>query len=382
MQSPITYNAHLRYCNFPQLVSDAKALNPTTILAYADDGDGVTVDKNHPLYILQRELPNTRIFVRIFDKDDHRFHAANPADGKYVVSPAEYLSRWGFLGKQGRTLQVMNEPSGYGADTTRLASWLEELIPQASKLGVSVAVPAFAVHHPQTYGGEWVAVWDRVLRLLVEHHQFVNLHEYGPEYLYDPRMGRFMTLLRRCATLGIKPPRIFISEWGLDSLPGEAAGNGYKARGYSGKGYLAYLREQYSRHYASYVRNGVIVGLAIFSYGNSGGWEKFDVGTDRDFLNGAPAAFQTADARPLIDIPASTPAPVSPLLTNGWVPGQVKQIPSSSMNVRQQPSINSPIIGTVKLNEAVTVLDGWTPVRLADGTHGYVYEYGGVVVID
>lgn len=378
-QSPVTFNAHMNYVTLSDVITEAKRLNPTTLLAYFDDGGGWEGDLNHPVRILQRELPRTRIFVRIHDKDDHQFHTFR--NGAPIMSPEAFLNKWGWLGKQGRTLQVMNEPPSYD-DPETLARWLELLIPEASRRGISIAAPAFAVHHPQQSAGEWVPRWDNVLRLLSLHNQFANVHEYGPEWIWDLRMGRFQYALARCKRIGIVPPRFYISEWGLDSLPAEPAAKGYKARGYSGAAYLEYLKAQYLKYYADYVKSGILAGLAIFSYGDSGGWHDFNVATDSDFLKQMPVTFQTPDVVSFMDFaPRAGTGPLPSLMVNGWSPALVTSLPATSLNVRQKPTTNSSIIGSVKPGDRVDVLTGWKQVRLANGVEGFVYLYGDKVVI-
>jgi hypothetical protein len=378
-QSPVTFNAHMNYVSLPDLITNAKRLNPTTLLAYFDDGGGSALDLNHPVRTLQRELPQTRIFVRVYDKDDHQFHT--PRNGSRIMSPEAFLTKWGWLGKQGRTLQVMNEPPSYD-DPDTLARWVEELIPLASRNGVSIAAPAFAVHHPQQSAGEWVPRWDNVLRLLSLHNQYLNVHEYGPEWIWDLRMGRFQYALARCKRLGITPPRIYVSEWGMDSLPGEPAAKGYKARGYSSAAYLERLKADYLKYYAPYVKSGILAGLAIFSYGNSGGWEDFDVSTDSDFLKGMPVTFQMPEAASQINFQTRVgTAPLPTLMVNGWSPARVEDIPSASLNVRQKPTTNSSIVGSIREGDAVDMLTGWKFIRLPNGVEGYVYLYGERVII-
>lgn len=374
VQSPVTFNAHINYISLPQLVTDTRRLNPTTLLAYLDGGltEGA-FDLNHPVRLLQRDLPNTRIFVRAHHNDDHQFHVK--VNGKYRMSPDEFLAKWGWLGKQGRTLQVMNEPSGHNEHVDDLIAWCEDIIPKATAQGISLALPAFAVQHPLTSGIEWLSKWDRVLTLLSLHNQYANLHEYGPDYAHDLRMGRFQYLINRCRRLGITPPRIYISEWGLDSLPDEKPGMGFRARGYSGAGYLQYLVDKYKQHYAAYVRQGIIAGLSIFSYGDSGGWHDFNVATDGDFMQGLPA-FQVPEAVPQLNFnPKKATNPLQTNLQNGWRKTAVAALPTTTLNVRKQPSTSSDIVGSVSVGTPVEVLNGWARVRLQNGVEGFIYLY-------
>lgn len=381
-QSAVTFNAHVNYVNLSELLAEARRLNPTTLLAYIDQGGEDSANPEHPVRQLQRGLPNTRIFVRVYDQKDSGMHLRPRADGDLHMTPEAFLAKWGWLGKEGRTLQVMNEPSGYDF-TPELVVWLQRLIPLAAHLGISIAAPAFAVHHPRlnAQGDQWVPAFDDLLRLLSAHRQYLSLHEYGPEFAYDARMGRFQAMLSRCAALGISAPRTQISEWGLDSLPGEPAGNGYKRRGLDGASFALYLRDQYNRYYEPYVRSGAVVGLAIFSYGDSGGWHDFNVASDRDCLDALPDLFLTEGLPSQMGYAPTVPSTLPANLRAGWAPARMVRMPGTSMNIRQAPTVESPVIGSVFLGSDLEVLDGWAAVRVGNKI-GYIYLYDGRVVFE
>ena len=137
--------------------------------------------------------------------------------------------------------------------------------------------------------------------------------------------------------------------------------------GWSAQRYLAEMMKAYKEVYEPWVLAGVIVGLCIFSYGNSGGWEAFDVGTDTELVNGLKI-FRLLTTQEVIPVPQPDPRPV--VTISGWKAATVKKMLSSTMNVRATPSTASDVVGTIKLNATVNVVRGWAHIELSDGSKG------------
>src|SRR5690606_34123317 len=100
----------------------------------------------------------------------------------YVISPETFLRTFGELGRNGRVLNVLNEPHGY-VNIDRLVGWLIQLI-EICPVDIRLALPAFATGHPASEGGrdtEWDRRHDPLILLMAQHPRHLwNIHEYWP----------------------------------------------------------------------------------------------------------------------------------------------------------------------------------------------------------
>lgn len=147
------------------------------LLAYIDQDISPT-NLNNPIFMLQRELPYTKIVVRRFHPEDFRFHMPGTDEG-WIMSPGTFLAKYGWLGRNGRTLQVMNEPNGY-SDIEALVAWTCEVIRLASATNVSLTIMNLGVGHPNITNPagvleQWDARFEPVLRLLAQYRDQRNL---------------------------------------------------------------------------------------------------------------------------------------------------------------------------------------------------------------
>jgi hypothetical protein len=134
--------------------------------------------------------------------------------------------------------------------------------------------------------GEWNPLFDPILRVLSKHRglHFLGLHEYGPEE--EPyHLGRYKAMLRRCKTLGIAPPRIIFTEFGVDKADsGDQTVNGYRSRGWSGTFYVNWQLDRLRLIYKTDIESGLIVGFDTFSLGaSSPDWGPFNVEEDAGY---------------------------------------------------------------------------------------------------
>lgn len=280
-RTPIGLNIRLRYIqDIAGLRKRLADLKPAWCV--------LCIDKDpHAEYVKQFaiENPDIRFIARMVDVNpdsdkaeprDGKWHL-KPADGrKYLASPEDFLNRWGELGKNGLTLNVSNEPTGYPMsdqpdNLQRLADWTLELLKLATARGISVCVLNFATGHPMLVKGpngtEWPSVFDGVLRYVSEQRlHLIGLHEYLPGVGINDRVGRIGALINRCTTLGIKPPRVVITEYGVDNN-GPAALDGYKSRNWPGDFYAHELYNHIETTYRAPLESGVLEGLAVFVYG-------------------------------------------------------------------------------------------------------------------
>ncbi len=312
-------NAHLGYIkDWPKFIERMRRLNPAVILAYIDD-----MAQDAKIYELKSALPDTKVIARIKEDkfltannlSDGGFHLEG-GDGGYRMSPASFLNRYGRLGQGGLVLYALNEANGYG-DEARLVTWVLELIDLADARNISLCLINFATGHPAERDDQWMhrkegensgATFDPILiRLANSNTHFMGLHEYLPGEGW--RVGRLWKMVRRCRALGINTPRCIITEWGVDATHGEKSGpNGYRSRGWTSIVYFSALNNIYFAWLKALVDSGILLGMCIFSYGNSGGWVAFDIENDKDFnelmITQAPRIeVVVPDTQPIYPIP-------------------------------------------------------------------------------
>lgn len=315
MACPIGVNAHIRYIKDWTLFAERMVdLRPAAIVAMVDKDE-------HIPYVLKladdlRPI-GTLVVGRVWVADiEGQFHLKPAAPGderKYIVSPADALNAWGVLGDRGKrdnvSLYLMNEPSGYNADwRARLCDWWGEAFQLATARHISLVGPNFATGHPELTadGLEWTPDLDRLLHEFgASNLHYLGLHEYLPGIGVNNRVGRVQAVINRCNRLGIKPPRVLITEAGYDS-DGKDQHNGYKSRNMSGTAYANIMIETWKRDYEPLK---VVLAMCVFSYGDSGGWGNFDTEPDAPFW-----AFMTNHAPlkktgPLPPVGMPTPAP-------------------------------------------------------------------------
>jgi hypothetical protein len=360
---PFTLNAHLGYANTSNLLRDIQRIRPAVVLAYLDKRDNAWI-----LDEIEKVNPQGRLVVRMFHQDDYRFHL-DGIDRGYVKSPQSFINEFSWAQGPRRWVQVMNEPSGY-ENKAKLNAWFTEVMELCP---YPLAVFNFATGHPADSNGRWVNDFDGSIRTLNKYRKkhLACLHEYGPGTAY--RIGRYRQFHNRCKDLGISPLPVFINEWGVDAAYDGDPLNGYKSRGWDSRVYYEQLLYWYNNFYLPEVKAGLVYGMSIFSYGNSGGWQNFDIeGTSViDYIaNEGPKdliKMNTAPEYPSL-LPVDSPS---------WKRVKIS-LPYGPVNYRSVPSVvgNVPI-GTLKV---ATVLDyadlyqdlAWVQVKFMDGTRGWM----------
>ena len=336
-RSPITLNVHLGSCNIGQLILDARALQVGALLLMIDN-----LNDAPKIAHVQAQLPGVLIVARCWHPEDYRFHEPGGDEG-WVLSPRHFLDFFGFLGREGRVLYVLNEPSGY-SNTARLVDWLLEVVRLARTREIRICLANFATGHPASWQGrdqEWDHEYDR---LLVELHQsrydgwvYLGLHEYGPGD--NSRLGRFQQVAASCVRLGLRIPQIFVSEWGIDTEYAGDPHNGWRTRAITDEEpeYFNYLIGRYNRFYASSIRAGSLIGLAIFCYGDSGGWGNYRVDNARTFMD------LLVKQGPKENIMVSVPTYPPLIATNDprWQYGTIQRIGEGAGYIRTIPTVSS-----------------------------------------
>lgn len=319
MTQPNGFNIHLRYVkDIGKLYRRMDSLQPAVQTVMIDK------DEHIPFVLdLAARYPQTLIVGRVRDVNDGGFHTEpvnDPQQRKYIASPNDFLNRWGALG-QGKNLSLytLNEPmckeDMTDDEIKRLTDWYVETVNLAKGRGISLTGPNFGYGQPglnRPVNDQWDARLDPLLYNLSANRDtmFLALHEYGPGEPHH--LGRLLFMLARCHELKILAPKIVIPEFGLDSTTSPQ--NGYKARGLSGDAYVKQMSPVIKRIYMPLVEQGILLGWCFFSYGNSGGWDAFDVEDDEPFFDTLSYAIASGSMKPTKPIPPYFPPPEPPVV--------------------------------------------------------------------
>lgn len=292
-QSPLTFNCHLPYIkNYPRFIKRMQKLNPRGLVGLVDSDNDMPMIEG-----LKADLPNTRIVGRVVVKDrDGEFHLkpkAKDDNREWIASPVDFMNRWGRLGRRGGTLYAENEPgTGYDpakadevGDVERLVKWTVQTAQMGMLNDTSLCLLNLGTGQPKIFNDEWDSIFDPILKMppgTWDRHM-IGLHEYKPR---PGRILRLKALLKRCQTLKVQPPKLGITECGWDRDPNSTEDSklrGYKVRGMNGLAYFNDLRELIEVDYRPFIDAGILLFVAVFCYGNSGGWDDMDVENDDGF---------------------------------------------------------------------------------------------------
>lgn len=380
MTQPFGYNIHLRYVkDIGKLYERMAATRPAVCVVMVDAKTRPDQEDQTP-YIQQfaARYPDTLIVARVKHDHDAGFHTPpqnDPQNRPYIASPNDFLNEWGHLGRNNMTLYALNEPLANeettDADVERLMLWCVTTITEAVRRGISLTVGNFGMGQPALNKAltEWDTRFDPLLILLSKYRDtiFLGLHEYGPDEPFA--WGRINFMLKRCEELKIPPPRVVITEFGVDATA--STRNGYKAREWSGDYYMRRLIDVYNRIYMPLIDKGIVKGTCLFSYGNSGGWQSFDVENDAAFFETLDTALKAGSfkSKP-VEIPTPTPTPQP----ESWATGVAVAVLTGAV-IRFQPSVSSKELATVRNMDIVQydrnyAVDGWYKIRKGDVT-GY-----------
>jgi len=384
-QSIIGSNAALRYLKaYDAHVSYWREVNPAFQLAFVDKPE-------HTIYIEQyaQALPDSMIVARIYHPLDGGFHLAptgtnpdgTPDTRHYVSSPAEYLSAYGWLGrKRNIILNVMNEPQSDASPDVmlRLVSWFIDYIPMAATSETKSVLFNWADRNPQIINGMMDSQFNNVLRLMAVHPNlfFMGMHFYGPDEL----TSHLDSYVARCKFLGVKPPRVIGTEFGIDSTGGIE--RGYKSRLNYKDIYAQWQETVIKGSLKPHIDSGVLAGLCVFQEGNSGGFEDFDFENDSAYkaeIKRAARADELSPSPPPITVPVYIPDP--------FTPNTMYKItmPADFVNVRATPSTLASKLGEVPNGAVILVMDEtllsdeyWRHINY-NGLVGYISMQGGNV---
>jgi len=317
-QSRLTINVQCSYvADWGKTLDFLRQLNPVAVVACIDN-----MSAKNRIDELKRELPNTQVIARciiiVHDNGvqkelDGGMHLAPQAPGDtnhYVVSPDNFLNTYHELGENGLILSYMNEPMIAGATDMvidRQVAHILETVEKATTRGISLCVGNWGVGHYLT------PAFDNVLRLMSKYRDkhTLGIHLYAP----IDTLTALTMVTSRCTTLGIKPPRIHVSEYGYDSSSPTDQLNGYKSRGYTGLQFATWQKVAINNVYKYLFVDDILQSVATFTWGNEVSWKNFNVETDADWqkeiLDFAQRGALTVDKSPTpAPIPAPVPVPV------------------------------------------------------------------------
>lgn len=328
-QSIIGSNAAIRYLkNYQAHVDYWHEVNPAFQVAFVDKPEHITYIREYAAALSQ-----SMIVARIWHPLDGGFHLAPTGVGDtrhYVSSPSEYLNAYGDLGKMSNIiLNVMNEPNANGTpdEMLRLVTWFIDYIPLAAAKGCKSVLFNWADQNPKIINGMMDSQFDNVLRLMAAHPNlfYMGMHFYGP----DEITSHLESYVKRCEFLGIKPPKVIGTEFGIDSTGGTQ--RGYKTWANYKDIYGGWLVTQVKPETATlskHIASGVLAGLTIFGEAHSG-FTDFDIEDDTSVKatlkksvlageisvptitpNPIPTPVPTPPPPPVVTPPASTPPPL------------------------------------------------------------------------
>lgn len=395
-RSRVSYNIHAQAVkDTPRLKKHLGKINPTAVLLM--DGLGLAQD-------IHATLPDTVVIHRNYGitKGDDDVHKK--------VSPERWLDLRAVESSTGIWLYTTNEP----AFDTETIDWHVRLMERCVVRGVRLVVGNWGVGNPGA--DDWNKA-KRMLELLAEHPELfiLGLHEYGcgvmtsglyggypdhagvqpgelggknlipsgnwpasletPEHITTFHCGRFRFLLNYCSQAKIKPPRIILTEHGMDDVSDIKpwAERLIKTSPYksirSWKSLLAQWRAWFplwsiDRAYFEQLQwadrviyqNSPVEAQLVYCWGHSSDdWEQFDVAEADEFQ----ALMEAADVPPVSNLPpvvtqpAPAPAPkpkpiglpvfpanFSLRARDGFLSG-----PAPSVNIRELPTAQSRSVG-------------------------------------
>lgn len=401
MTSRIGYNIHAqRVTERDKLMKHLAAIQPTAVLIM----DGVQLARE-----IKAMLPGTTVISRIYPDDDIQNR----------TTPKQWLDQRGPQAEGGIVQYTSNE-AGFSPN---LISWHIELLQLAAKTRTPLIIGNMSVGTPAPE--DWAA-GKRLLELLDQHRDLfiLGLHEYAcgvitsgflggyPDNAGVPpnqglkgrnlipsanwpspaeaatmtmfHCGRFKFVVQYCASVGLRPPRIILTEHGFDDVsdikgwssrlqmtPPHTSIRGWKSvqnqwkAWYGAQGWTPEraLFEQIAYADQTIYKNSPVEAQLIFCWGHTSDmWDQFDVEKANDFqtLLEGYAKLQ------------STPPPSYPKLPEPTDPRWAKVIAkpkNGSVNVRDVPSKTGNVLALLKPDDELYIITSeaqgvWMPVKL------------------
>lgn len=301
-------------------------------------------------------IPACAVVHRAYKEGDHLFHHTMSVQAFY-----DNYARWG---EGGIIVQALNEPSPDNNtvwDWRRLADWVAALMDKFGPQGLALGWGSFGTGSPHESIQSLSALdaaWEAQKRW--NHQHYLCTHGYGTlngmTYTDEThtrdvipwRIGREATfIIPYCQQKFDFAPRVIQTEFGTDVsfYPGDdSSKSGWKSIPWTPDQYADELikADQYDNH-------PWMIGRCIFSYGNSGGWEKYDI-EDADVLHDRLTEYSKSQDTGGTTMPVPVPKPA-----NAGVGIKVSvNPPLEFVNLRDGPATTYIDIGDVRKGQIVT----------------------------
>lgn len=294
----------------------------------------------------------TTVIYRAWDRRDNEFDL--------FMHPRDWVRERLPLAQGGRfVLACMNEPTGY-IDLRPRAAWWAEAMHWANVEGMRLAVPNFAVEHPDP---NRIAELDEMYEALYDSDHLLAVHEYARSSpAAEPnRIGRFQSMLRRAAQIGkpIRANQVVITEYGRDYAGGRD--DGWRGVPLTSQQYLHFLLEGA----ALYTRLGIL-GVCIYCLGRGAddSWWSFNLEGAQDIIDGL-ARFNR-EMKPVADFGAMYNA----VVTGAYTP--------DGSAIRPTPGDNTTIMGALHAGDVITISENFVRVNNLNWykvTKGSIFGY-------
>lgn len=331
-------------------------------LTAAQPAATVVMDSHDLTQQIRKALPDSIVIHRAYNPNDAHWWDA--------VTPQEWLNAHLPFAANGVALQVLNEPVLNDAALT----WLEQLCALCPP-DVRLALPNFGVGNPFE-GNILEGMYDRLLRLVCGTRHILATHEYFKDDPYAERpylCGRYTYWLHRARELGLPAPTIVITEHGRDV--GGGRHDGWQDTGWGEQGYFDRLEEA---QYANYYADGIPVCIYCWGTGANNDWLSFDIQSAATLQQ---RLIEWNHTHPIKEQPTMPPVPPP---TSGGVRGTLSKMPSTFVNVREQPSTSGRDLGDLYLGTHGTYFpnatsNGWMYFEPDANPTGWVSLQGGDV---
>lgn len=373
-QSRLTLNINCSYVrDWNRTLDFLRRLDPIAVVAVIDNMS----NKNRILEI-QQALPYAKIIARcvIVVRDDgvqkeldgsmHLAPQGKDDHNHYIVSPVNFLGKWGELGQGGLSLSYMNEPmiaKAQPADITRQVTHMLETIDLATQRNISLVCGNWGIGHKLDER------FDDVIEMVGKHRELHSLgvHGYAPVDIIDC----VDVIIARCKARNFAQARIHLTEFGWDTTGPDDPLNGYKSRPSVNTGvkYGNWEVDKVVNVYKPYFERGDIDSIATFGWGYAASFPNDDVETDPDWQ----ATILTAANKGLLSVNVTQPQKPVTVITPPPYKGIGKSLTlggSSSWNLRAEGEINGQIIGSIKIGEVITL---YTSTIQSNGGHNWYF---------
>lgn len=395
VQSRISYNVHGNASNYKEgtLFAHLAQLKPSWILMMNNTDAGKRIYQ-------QSLVPN--VIIRWWPDDDRHLKMSPQQFVNYARQQFGGMPLWAYT----------NNESGFGDD---LLDWLSQVIILGTD--IRLVIGNFSVGTPQDT--DWLKPSaQRMLKLASEHRDRVilGLHEYAGgaitsglyggypdnagvppgtpgglnlipkanwpksvEQITRYHIGRFKFVMDACKTGNIQVPRMIITEHGFDDLPDIKPWlntliktspytqiKGWKTlqnqwaqnTWYSGtsidKAYGEML--SWADDVVYFPAPSPVEAQLIFSWGDSGGWDSFDVSTATELQS-----YLVNRVKPVnpIPVPPDPIYPYPPVTDVNWKVQVVSPAGSATLvNVREQPTTTGKILYQIGVPADINTVEG------------------------